>query len=103
MPKRFMLLTVAVLASALSVIDLRHRNRLLFVELQTLTHERDALNTEWGQLLLEQGAWSEQRRVEDTARARLGMALPAGDQVIVVRTAKAATKVVPQAAPQVTP
>ena len=99
MPKRFMLLAVAVLASALSVIDLRHRNRLLFVELQTLTQERDALNTEWGQLLLEQGAWSEQRRVEDTARARLGMALPAGDQVNVIRTAKAAHK----AAPQVTP
>lgn len=95
MPKRFALLAVAVLASALSVIDLRHRNRLLFVELQTLTQERDALNTEWGQLLLEQGAWSEQRRVEETARARLGMALPANDQVVVVRSAKAMPPVTP--------
>jgi len=60
----------------------------LFAELQTVTRERDALNTEWGQLLLEQGAWSEQRRVEETARARLGMALPAGEQVVVVRTDK---------------
>lgn len=99
MPKRLVLLAVAVLACALSVIDLRHRNRLLFVQLQTLTQERDALNTEWGQLLLEQGAWSEQRRVEETARARLGMALPASDQVVVVRSAKAATKVVPQVTP----
>lgn len=95
MPKRFALLAVAVLACALTVIDLRHRNRLLFVELQTLTQERDALNTEWGQLLLEQGAWSEQRRVEETARARLGMALPASDQVVVVRSAKVAPKVTP--------
>lgn len=95
MPKRFVLLAVAVLASALSVIDLRHRNRLLFVELQTITQERDALNTEWGQLLLEQGAWSEQRRVEETARARLGMAQPASDQVVVVRSAKAVPKVTP--------
>lgn len=95
MPKRFVLLAVAVLACALTVIDLRHRNRLLFVELQTLTQERDALNTEWGQLLLEQGAWSEQRRVEETARARLGMALPANDQVVVVRSAKAAPQVTP--------
>lgn len=95
MPKRFVLLAVAVLACALTVIDLRHRNRLLFVELQTLTQERDALNTEWGQLLLEQGAWSEQRRVEETARARLGMALPASDQVVVVRSAKAAPSVTP--------
>ena len=95
MPKRFVLLAVAVLACALTVIDLRHRNRLLFVELQTLTQERDALNTEWGQLLLEQGAWSEQRRVEETARARLGMALPASDQVVVVRSAKATPPVTP--------
>jgi cell division protein FtsL len=95
MRKQLALLTVGVMACALTVIELRHRNRLLFAELQTVTHERDALNTEWGQLLLEQGAWSEQRRVEETARARLGMALPSGDQVVVVRVDKAAPKVKP--------
>ncbi|HJW81110.1 MAG TPA: cell division protein FtsL [Acidiferrobacterales bacterium] len=95
MRKQLALLTVAMVACALTVIELRHRNRLLFAELQTVTHERDALNTEWGQLLLEQGAWSEQRRVEETARARLGMALPAGEQVVVVRTDKGASRVKP--------
>jgi len=95
MVKQLALLTVAVVACAVTVIELRHRNRLLFAELQAVTHERDALNTEWGQLLLEQGAWSEQRRVEETARARLGMALPSGDQVVVVRVDKATTKVKP--------
>lgn len=95
MVKQIALLTVAVVACALTVIDLRHRNRLLFAELQSVTHERDALNTEWGQLLLEQGAWSEQRRVEETARARLGMALPAGDQVVVVRVDKTLPTVKP--------
>jgi cell division protein FtsL len=84
-----------VMVCALLVINLRHHNRLLFAELQTVTHERDALNTEWGQMLLEQGAWSEQRRVEETARARLGMALPVGEQIVVVRTDKAASKVTP--------
>jgi cell division protein FtsL len=95
MLKQLALLTVAVVTCAMMVIDLRHRNRLLFAELQTVTRERDALNTEWGQLLLEQGAWSEQRRVEETARARLGMALPAGEQVVVVRTDKAVSRVTP--------
>jgi cell division protein FtsL len=95
MRKQLALLTVAVMVCALMVINLRHHNRLLFAELQTVTHERDALNTEWGQLLLEQGAWSEQRRVEETARARLGMALPVGEQIVVVRTDKAASKVTP--------
>jgi cell division protein FtsL len=86
MRKPILLATIAVVIIALVVVELRHRNRLLFAELQTVTRERDQLNTEWGQLLLEQGAWSEHRRVEETARVRLGMALPAGDQVVVVRT-----------------
>lgn len=85
MSKQFLLLIVAVAASALVVVDLRQQNRLLFAELQTLTRERDALNVEWGQLLLEQGAWSEHRRVEDTARVRLGMAMPSSEQVVIVR------------------
>ncbi len=85
MPKPLLLMTIAVAITALMVVDLRHRNRLLFAELQTVTRERDQLNTEWGQLLLEQGAWSEHRRIEDTARVRLGMAMPGGDQVVVVR------------------
>lgn len=89
MRKQLVLLMAGVMVSSLTVIELRHRNRLLFAELQTVTQERDALNTEWGQLLLEQGAWSEQRRVEETARARLGMALPSGEQVVVVRIDKA--------------
>ena len=95
MRKQLVLLTIAVVASSLSVIELRHRNRLLFAELQTLTRERDSLNTEWGQLLLEQGAWSEHRRVEETARARLGMAMPAADQVVVVRGDRPAPRVAP--------
>lgn len=88
MHKSIALLTVAVVACALGVVELRHRNRLLFAELQTLASERDTLNTEWGQMLLEQAAWSEQRRVEDTARQRLGMAQPSKDQVIAVRRAR---------------
>jgi len=95
MRKQIALLTIAMVACALTVIDLRHRNRQLFAELQSVTQERDALNTEWGQLLLEQGAWSEQRRVEETARARLGMALPSGEQVVVVRTDKIVPRVNP--------
>jgi len=85
MSRQLLLLIAAVVVSALMVIDLRQQNRLRFAELQTLTRERDALNVEWGQLLLEQGAWSEHRRVEDTARARLGMAMPSSEQVVIVR------------------
>jgi len=81
---------LALLVSSMAVVELRHRNRLMFVELQNLTRERDSLNIEWGQLLLEQGAWSEHRRVEETARVKLGMSVPPGDQVVVFRADRGA-------------
>ena len=85
MSKQLFVLGVAVLVSALATVELRHRNRLDFVALQTLTLERDALNVERGQLLLEEGTWAQHRRVEGLARSRLGMALPAPEQIVVVR------------------
>jgi cell division protein FtsL len=79
-----LLLIVAVMASAMLVVELRHRNRIAFVDLQAVQSQRDALNTETGQLLLEEGAWSEHRRVEGLARERLGMSMPQSQQVVVV-------------------
>lgn len=84
MRKKALLLLVAVVGSALAVVELRHRNRVAFAELQTVQAARDAIDTEWGQLLLEQGAWAEHRRVEELARTRLGMTPPGQPQVIVV-------------------
>jgi cell division protein FtsL len=84
MPKRIVLLAVAVFVSAILVIETRHQSRLLFAQLQQLQHERDGLNTEWGQLLLEEGTWSEHRRVERMARAQLEMSIPGRDRIVVV-------------------
>lgn len=75
------LLLVACLFSALIVVELRHESRVLYARWQKLQHERDALNVEWGQLLLEEGAWSQHRRIEAVARAQLGMELPSAQQV----------------------
>jgi len=86
MIKSIALAALLVMASALLVIEMRHRNRLLFAELQTLQTEQDRLNIEWDQLLLEQGAWSEHRRIESLARTRLGMAMPKTDQIIMLRS-----------------
>ena len=84
MHKRTVLLVLAVFALSVGVIDLRHRNRLRFVQLQDLQVQRDSLDIEWGQLLLEQGAWSEHRRVEGLARQSLGMLIPRTEQVTVI-------------------
>lgn len=84
MVRRVSLAALAVLLVSILVVDLRHQSRVLFGELQTLRAERDALNTEWGQLLLEEGTWSEHRRIEQIARTRLDMTIPGRDRIIVV-------------------
>lgn len=86
MSRRFVFLAFAVIAISLVVIETRHKSRLLFVELQNARSERDALNIEWGQLLLEEGTWSEHRRVEAMARTRLDMNIPGRDRIVVVRS-----------------
>ncbi len=84
MIRRVVLLALCTVVLASAVVELRHRNRDQFAELQRLIAQRDALDTEWGKLLLEEGAWSQHRRVEAMARTRLGMATPAADQVVVL-------------------
>lgn len=78
------IIVMAVFVSALLVVGLRHQARLLSTQLQALQVARDALNTEWGKLLLEEGAWSEHRRVETAARQQLDMAIPESNQIVVI-------------------
>ena len=78
------LLAVAVLASALGAVYTKHRSRQLFVELEALKAERDDLNIEWGQLMLEQATWATPTRVELIARQRLEMTVPPADTIVIV-------------------
>ena len=79
------LLFSLVLASAILLIYSKHQSRKIFVELQQLKVEVDALNTEWSQLQLEQSAWSGHGRIESMARERLSMVMPEPDDVVFVR------------------
>ncbi len=74
----------ALFASALAVVWSRHETRRLFVELQALNTERDALDIEWGRLKLEQSAWGTHGRVEQTARVDLHMVIPRPNEVRIV-------------------
>ncbi len=78
-------LWLAVLASAAGVIYSRHRARDLFVRLEKLNAERDALEMEWGRLQLEQSAWSSNAFVERVANTRLQMAIPQPRDVRIVQ------------------
>lgn len=79
-----MLLWFAVLVSAAGAVYTRHRSRELFVELQRLHGERDQLEIAWGQLQLEQSAWSAHAFVERVATGRLNMRVPDPASVQVV-------------------
>lgn len=78
------LLWLAVFVSAVGVVWVRHEARTLFTELERLSAERDRLNIEWGQLQLEQSAWSNHGFVERVASERLRMTLPQPTEVRIV-------------------
>ncbi|WP_455211355.1 cell division protein FtsL [Kaarinaea lacus] len=79
------MLTAAVMISAIGVINAKHQARTAFVELQALKKVRDEMQVNWGRLQLEQAAWSTHGRVEQIASSRLDMILPTEDSIRVIR------------------
>jgi cell division protein FtsL len=78
------LLWAAALASAAGAIYSKHRARELFVELERINARRDNLEIEWGQLQLEQSAWSTHAFVENVAATKLKMAMPPPKEIELV-------------------
>jgi cell division protein FtsL len=74
-----------LLVSGIAVVVTKHEARSLFIQLQALHGERDALDIEWGQLKLEQSAWATHGRVEQAARVDLRMVIPRPDEVRIVQ------------------
>ncbi|MET0291041.1 MAG: cell division protein FtsL [Steroidobacteraceae bacterium] len=84
LPLMLALLWVTVLGSAAGAVWVKHRSRELFVELERLNARRDGLEVQWGQLQLEQSAWSTHAFVERVATQRLKMAAPRAREIQVV-------------------
>ena len=80
-----LILLVAVIASALGVVNTRHQNRGLSVALGELEDTRDALIAEWSRLQLEQAWLADAGQVERKARDELGMESPESVHILVVR------------------
>jgi cell division protein FtsL len=78
------LLWLAALASAAGAVYCEHRARELFIQLEALNAQRDNLQIEWGQLQLEQSAWSSHAFVERVASTRLHMGMPPPQNIVVV-------------------
>ena len=79
----FVFAVVCVLG-AIALVYTKHESRKLFVELEGLTHERDALNIEWGQLQIEQSTWAQHARIEQVASEDLALVRPEATEIFVI-------------------
>ncbi len=70
--------------SAMAIIYTKHESRKLFVELEDLTSERDALNIEWGQLQIEQSTWATHARIERLAIEEMSLIRPLSEEIYVI-------------------
>lgn len=71
-----LLLILLLLGSAHLLIQVTHQARNQQVRLQTLEGERDALQVEWGRLLLEESSLVSPVRLEQLSRMQLQLRLP---------------------------
>jgi cell division protein FtsL len=78
-------LWVAVLSSSAGAVYCTFRARQLFIALEQLSAERDNLDIQWGQLQLEQSAWSTHAFVESVAGKKLHMSMPAPKDIVIVQ------------------
>lgn len=79
-----LVLGALVFISALAVVFCKHQSRFLCTQLQNLQQTIEALQVEWGQLLLEQGTWSQDARIEKIATQKMQMILPEPETVRVI-------------------
>ena len=78
-------IALLVIISAIAIVLSQHHSRGLITGLQGLYVERDKLDTEWGQLLLEQSTWATPSRIEHFAGEKLNMRVPSHDNFMVIR------------------
>jgi cell division protein FtsL len=79
----FVFALVCVLSS-MALVYTKHESRKLFVQLEDLTHERDDLNIEWGQLQIEQSTWATHARIERVATDDLSLMRPEATEIYVI-------------------
>ena len=70
------MLWLLLLVSSVAVVWSKQQARNQFVALQRLQKERDQLDTEWGQLRLEQSTWMTYGRIEKISHDELHMSVP---------------------------
>ena len=80
-----LILWLAILGTAMTIIVMTDETRLLTINLNQLLEDRDKLDIEWRHLVLEQNALAEHSRVSDIARDKLEMARPSPLKEQIIR------------------
>lgn len=73
-----------VLVTGMGVVHTTFKHRYAMHELQQLRGETNALEVQWGQLLIEQSTFGLEGRIENKAIEELGMKVPDWSGVIMV-------------------
>jgi len=68
-----LVLTVALVGCALSVVNAQYQSRRLFIELERAQAQAKQLDIEWAQLQLDQSTLGKHARIEANARRDLNM------------------------------
>ena len=79
------LIISTIFVSALQLVVVRHKNRMLFIELQQLQQQQDTLNISYGQLQLELSTLAQHHRIEAIARKQLNMVIPPPQDIVVIK------------------
>ena len=74
-------LTFFMIASAIGIIYVKDLNRRLVSERQITARSYDDLQNQHSQLLLMEGAWSTQTRIQKIAEEKIGMQIPGRNEI----------------------
>lgn len=80
-----LILVVSFLASALAVVYITNTYRLSLSQLEQTEQQAHQLQSQWGQLLLEQASLARPARVEELATDKLKMTLPEDKNTYVLQ------------------
>lgn len=78
------LLLIALIGCALSVVTSQHKARKLFMSLQTEKERERKLDQEWRELQIEAQTLGTGKRIEQLAARDLGMVLPEAKKSVIV-------------------
>lgn len=80
-----LVLLVLIFASAMGVVFTTHHTRQAITEKDQALMERERLDNEWRNLLLEETALAEHSRVQAVAKQELEMMRPESDKEVIIQ------------------